>query len=70
MRRTSTHDSERSPWCPHFAYKYPGRFLLFRLVVLLLLPLLYFSFLVDHVIGKRIVHGMKARVLVMEGDTL
>jgi len=43
-------------------------FRIFRLVVLLL-PLLYFSFLVDLVI-ERVVHMMKARVLVMEGDTL
>ena len=41
----------------------------FRLVVLLL-PLLLFSFLVDLVIGKRVVHRMKAKVLVREGDTL
>ena len=41
----------------------------FRLVVLLLPPL-YFSFLIDLVIGKKVVHGWKARVLVMEGDNL
>ena len=27
-------------------------------------------FKIDHVIGKRVVHRMKERVLVMEGDTL
>ena len=40
------------------------------MLVVLLLPLLYFSFLVDLVIGERVVHGWKARVLVIEGDNL
>ena len=40
------------------------------MLVVLFLPLSYFPFLVDLVIGKRVVHRMKARVLVMEGDTL
>ena len=44
-------------------------FLQFKLVVLIL-PLLYFPFLIDLVIGKRVVHKMKARMLVMKGDTL
>jgi len=47
-------------------------YIVFRVVrlVFLLFPLLYFSFLVDHVIGNRVVHKMKVRVLVMKGDTL
>ena len=39
-------------------------------LVILLLPLLYFSFIVDLVIGKRVLHRMTVKVLVMEGDTL
>ena len=42
---------------------------LFRLV-LLLPPPLYFSFLVDHLIGERVIHVWNARVLVIEGDKL
>jgi len=40
------------------------------MLVVLLLPFLYFSFLVNLVIGKRVLLKMKARVLIIEGDTL
>jgi len=36
------------------------------MLVVLLFSLLYFLFPVDHAIGKRVVHRMKVRVLVME----
>ena len=39
-------------------------------LVVLILSLLNFSFLLDLVIGRRVVHRMKVRVLVMEDDNL
>ena len=40
------------------------------MLVVLFLPLLYFPFLVNLVIGERVIHGWKARVLVIKGDKL
>ena len=78
--------SVHSLWCPFFAYKYPrifraqggGFWRVFRIVfrviffrlVIFLPPLLYFWFLLDLVIGKRVVRRMKVRVLIMESDNL
>ena len=48
-----------------------GEFLgIVSLICVVFFFLLFFIFFVDHVIGKREMHRMKVRVLVMEGDIL